>query len=212
MIVVAPKLPSVLQKITPPDLESATSLENVELDHTNWSAQIGRRASFDAIRFIEPDMSSAKLREGGWADVEIVGGLLAATDVTGSTLRRVHMHHVRASGLIAVETEAKDILIEDSKLDLSNFRFAKWHTVIFVRCSFLEADFAGAHLKSVVFNNCDLTKCDFSGANLKDVDFRGSIMANIHGLSGLDGSKMTYDQLVGLLPEVASQLGITLAD
>jgi uncharacterized protein YjbI with pentapeptide repeats len=212
MIVAAPKLPQVLQNIQAPDLGSATTLENVELDHVSWSTQVGKRVSFDATRFIEPDMSSAKLREGGWADVEIVGGLLAATDVTGSTLRRIRMHHVRASGLVAAETEAKDILVEDSKLDLSNFRFAKWQTVTFVRCSFLEADFAGAHLKSVVFNNCDLTKCDFSGATLKDVDFRSSIMANIHGLLGLRGSKMAYDQLVGLLPEVASELGIKLLD
>jgi uncharacterized protein YjbI with pentapeptide repeats len=210
MTVDSPKLPQVLLNADPEDLEDAITIEGVHITGLNWSNGEAKRPSFDAVRFTNPDMSLAKLRDGGWADVEILGGLLAGTNLTGSTIRRIVVNHVRASGLVVAETEGRHITVKDSKLDLSNFRFAKWSHVRFVDCTFAGADFAGSTMSDVSFENCELDGCDFSGARFSRVDLNSSRITKVKGLGGLRGALMTYEQLIGLLPEVALEMGIKL--
>jgi uncharacterized protein YjbI with pentapeptide repeats len=212
MIISSPKLPVRLQPCSAPDLVPAVTLEQAQYSRLNWSNGQSKRPSFDAVRFLDPDMTSASLREGGWADVEITGGLLAGLDLTGSTIRRTHISGVRASGIIVAETEGKDISISSSKLDLANFRFATWSRVEFKNCSFKDADFAASKLADVVFSNCELSGCDFSGATLTRVDLRTSLLGDLKGASGLKGATITSGQLMGLAPVLALHIGIIVRD
>jgi uncharacterized protein YjbI with pentapeptide repeats len=212
MIVSPPKLPAELQACAPVPLVPAITLELGQYPRLAWANDHSKRPSFDAVRFTEPDMTSTSLREGGWADVEIIGGLLAAADLTGSTIRRVRIRGVRASGLIVAETEGKDITIGASKLDLANFRFANWSRIEFNNCSFLDADFAGSKFTDIVFSDCDLSGCDFSGAALTRVDLRSSTLSDISGPSGLKGATITTGQLMALAPLLASYVGIIVRD
>lgn len=191
-------------------LEPGIGFEAVTLTEANWSGQTHRRLSLDDVRLIAPDITSAKLRDGGWADVRLEGGQLAGADLAGTSLRRVQLDRIRANGLILTECEVKDVTIADAKCDLANFRFGKWVKVRFVRCSLREVEFIGANLNQVVFEDCDLTGADFSGSQLKAVDLRGSRFDSLKGLGGLRGAIMSYDQLIGLAPDLAAELGISL--
>jgi len=189
-------------------VEPALVLEGVEIDHVIWAGQKSRLVHFDSVRFIEPDLTGAALREGGWEDVEISGGQLGGLNLTGSSLRRLLIQRVRMSGVVLAETELKDIIIEDTKLDLANFRFAKLARVRFVRCQLIDADFGAAQLVDVDFINCDLTSADFSGVTMQRVDLRSSVVQQIKGIIGLKGATINYDQMITLVPELASGLGI----
>jgi len=189
-------------------LEPALALEGVEIDQANWAGQKSKLAHIDSVRLIEPDLTGAILREGGWEDVEIIGGQLGGLNLTGSSLRRGLIQRARLSGIVLAETELKDITVEDTKLDLANFRFAKLSRVRFIRCQLIDADFGAAHLVGVDFTNCDLTSADFSGATIKQVDLRSSVVRQIKGIGGLKGATINYDQMITLVPELAAGLGI----
>ncbi len=204
-----PNLPKSIPQLVPiAKLGPAPTLEGVEIDRPNWPGQNAKLAHFDSIRLIEPDLTGAILREGGWEDVEINGGQLGGLNLTGSAMRRILIRRARMSGAILAETELKDIIIEDTKLDLANFRFAKLFRVQFVRCQLVDADFVAAQLIDVDFTNCDLTSVDFSGATMKHVDLRSSIVRQIKGIGGLKGATINYDQMITLVPELAAGLGI----
>src|ERR1017187_2121518 len=99
MKVESPKLPSELPKYDSPKIDSDKKLENAEVTGLDWATKEVKRLSFDTLSLINPDLTSAKLRSGGWADVRILGGTLAGANLTGSNLRRVEVTKARASGL-----------------------------------------------------------------------------------------------------------------
>jgi uncharacterized protein YjbI with pentapeptide repeats len=189
-------------------LEPGLTLEGVECAEVAWAGQKSKLAHIDSVRLIDPDLTTAVLRQGGWEDVEISGGQLGGLNLTGSSLRRVLIQRARMSGVVLAETELKDITIEDTKLDLANFRFAKLSRIQFVRCQLIDADFGASQLVDVDFTNCDLTSADFSGATLKRVDLRSSTVQQIKGIGGLKGATINYDQMITLVPELAAGLGI----
>ncbi len=55
------------------------------------------------------------------------------------------------TGIQLNECELRDILFEDTRLDLANLRMARLERVTFRDCSLTEADFADADLASVRF-------------------------------------------------------------
>ena len=114
------------------------------------------------------------------------------------------------SGAIFAETQLRDVVVEDAKLDLANFRFAKLSNVKFSHCMLAEADFGTARLENVTFESCDLTAADFFGASLHKVDLRGAAVASLKGILGLKGAIVSYDQMIILLPELAAALGIDI--
>ena len=199
------QLPSTESLLT---LGPSRTLESCEIGHSAWAAQTANRLQLDAVRLVEPDLTAAILREGGWADVEVMGGQLAGLNLTGSSLRRVHLERARLSGAVFVETQLKDVAFEDAKLDLINFRFANLSRVSFVRCQLIEADFSGAKLAGVSFTGCDLTAADFSGALLRQVDLRSSTLGSLKGIGGLKGAIISSDQMIALLPEFTAALGV----
>jgi uncharacterized protein YjbI with pentapeptide repeats len=80
----------------------------------------------------------------------------------------------RFTGLGLVEATLEDVVLDDCKLDLANFRGAKLARVIFRGCVLTAADFGGATLEGVRFDHCHLEETDFNGTELTDVDLRGS--------------------------------------
>lgn len=206
-----PNLPKQLpQAATLSSLEAAITLEGVECDQIAWAGQKSRLAHLDSVRLVNPDLTGAILREGGWEDVEISGGQLGGLNLTGSSLRRLLIQRARMSGVVLAETELKDVTIEDAKLDLANFRFSKLSRVRCVRCQLVDADFGAAQLVDVDFTNCDLTSADFSGVTMKRVDLRSSVVQQIKGIGGLKGATINYDQMITLVPELAAGLGIEI--
>lgn len=204
-----PTLPKYLPPLTASAvLDPATTLEVVEIQHPSWPAQTAKRLRLEGVRLIEPDLTAAVLREGGWSDVQILGGQLGGLDLTGTSVRRAEISRARLSGAVFIESELRDITIEDCKLDLANFRHAKLLNVHFIRCQLIDADFGGATLHNVEFTACELVSADFSGATLRSVDLRSSTLHSLKGIAGLKGGTLSYDQMVTLLPELAATLEI----
>lgn len=192
------------------DLAESDRLESAEYNHPSWPAQISKRLTLETVRLVEPELTAARLREGSWSDVEVAGGQLGGLDLTGTSLRRVRYGRTRMSGAILAEAEIKDVTFEGTKLDLANFRHATLMRVQFVRCQLTEAAFGGARLTDVIFTNCDLTSAEFSAATLRQVDLRGCTLTSLSGITGLRGGTLNTDQMIGLLPELAAELGIKL--
>ena len=208
MLISKPSLPRQLTACSGSPLLPSQTLENCELSRPNWSGNKAKRLQFDAVRLIEPDLTGAILREGGWADVEVSGGQLAGLDLTGSSLRRLHLSRARVSGAVFAETQLKDVIFADAKLDLVNFRFASFSRVSFIRCQMIDVDLSGAKLDDVSFVGCDLTSADYSGAVLRRVDLRGSTLLSVKGIGGLKGATISSDQMIALLPEFTAALGV----
>jgi uncharacterized protein YjbI with pentapeptide repeats len=208
-LVSKPDLPKVLPVVAPvPILEPAATIENAEIHQPTWAGQTSKRLTLDTVRLVDPDLTSASLREGGWSDVEISGGQLGGLNLTGTSLRRALIARARLSGVVFTETEIKDVTFEDAKLDLANFRHAKLSRVQFIRCQLIDAAFGGAQLTDVTFTNCDLTSAEFAGAHMKRVDLRSSTLASIQGIGGLAGAIINSNQMITLLPEFAANLEI----
>lgn len=208
-----PDLPSAPASVAPPAApDPMVTFEPGEYLEVNWPGQAARRLILESLRFVDPDFTATQLRDGGWTDVEISGGMLAGLDVTRSSLRRVRFGRGRLSGLVVVEAELRDVTFVDAKLDLANFRHAKLKNVEFRNCELTGASFSGSHLTDVKFTNCDLTRAEFSGAKHQRTDLRSSTLAEILGLSGLAGATISTEQMVGLLPEFAAALEIKVED
>ena len=195
-----------------PTLEAAHVLENALYDRPAWAGQTSHRLTMETVRLIEPDLTAAKFREGGWIDIEVSGGQLGGLDLTGASLRRVAVARARLSGAVFSEAELKDVTFEDAKLDLANFRHGMLTRVKFLRCQLVEAAFGGAKLTDVTFTGCDLVGAEFANAKLVRVDLRSSTLANILGFSGLGGATIDTQQMIGLLSEFAAELGIKVDD
>jgi uncharacterized protein YjbI with pentapeptide repeats len=211
MKIVLPHIPAVLELLHSSAILPET-LERVQVELAVWAGHERRRMSLDVVRLINGDLMGAKLRDGSWADVHISSGMLAGVDLTGTSWRRVEASGIRADGLVAAETSGRDITIRDSKLDLANFRHAKWSRTQFINCSLREADFMAAQFTEVRFENCDLTRTQFSGAVLNHVDLRGSRLEDIDGIAGLAGATISQEQLMHLAPELARVLELNVDD
>lgn len=208
-----PKLPRELPVLgSPLKLQTGMSLEMCEITSSVWASQTAKRLSIDSVRLRAPDLTAAQLRDGGWTDVALDGGELGGLNLTGSDVRRMLVRGTRASGLVMAETVIQDVRFEDTKLNLANFRLAKFFRVEFVRCQLTEADFGGANLRDVTFTDCDLTGADFSGTTMANVDVRSCVVLSLHGIGGLRGATLSSSQLITLLPELAEAAGFKVRD
>ena len=139
------------------------------------------------VRFVATDLA-----ETGWQDVTLTGCALAGVPVFSAGLRRV--------------------TFRDSKLDSVNFRAGTLTDVTFENCLLRDPDFAGATLLRVSFAGCTLTGADFTKVTCTDVDLRRAELGITAGYESLRGATIDTVQLVGLAPQLARHLGITVAD
>ena len=203
-----PQLPKSLETLEAPQVPDSAILENAEITSLAWPAQIIKRLSVETIRLTQPDLTSSQLRDSTWTDVEMAGGQLGGLDIKGSGWRRTYIRTARMSGVNFAEAELKDVTFEDAKLNLANFRHAKLTRVQFLRCHLDESSFSGARLTDVTFTNCDMTSVEFEGARLKQTDLRSSHLEGVLGIAGLAGATITTEQMIGLLPQLASHFEI----
>ena len=103
-----------------------------------------------------------------------------------------------------------DVVFEDCKLDMANFRFTKLKRVRFVNCMMNETDFQVAELSEVDFESCHLEKVEFAQCKIKQVDVRTSQLYDIRSWQSLKGLIIDPTQLVMIAPELANELGIVV--
>ena len=116
------------------------------------------------------------------------------------------------TGVDLSRSTLQDVIFEDCKLDMANFRFSKLKRVKFINCTFSETDFQAAELHEVSFGSCQLGKVEFGQAKIKQVDVRTSELYDIRGWQSLKGLVIDSTQLVMVAPQLANELGIVVKE
>jgi uncharacterized protein YjbI with pentapeptide repeats len=116
----------------------------------------------------------------------------------------------RLTGIDLSRSTIKDVVFENCKLDMANFRFAKLTRVRFVNCALFETDFQAAELSGVEFQDSQLEKVEFHHCKLRAVDARTSQLFDIRGWQSLKGLTIDTTQLVTVAPQLALELGLTI--
>ena len=164
-------------------------------------------ARLEKIVAIEADFEKVSL-----SDVVFLHCNLTAANCAEASWRRVQLNSMRCSGLKLQTSTLKDVVFEDCKLDLSNFRFSKLKIIRFKDCVLDEADFYSAELENVQFQGCSLSKAEFSAAKCKAVDLRTSEITEVLGVEGLAGATIDSVQLIAISQCLAQAFKINVSN
>jgi uncharacterized protein YjbI with pentapeptide repeats len=170
---------------------------NVSLDECVLERLLLAQAKLEKMRvsdcdFRACDLTAANCSEGSLIRVRFAGGRMTGTDLNRAVI--------------------KDVVLTDCKLDMANFRFAKFTRVRFENCILTDTDFQNAELTDVEFASCLLEKTDFNNCKISRVDARGSQLFDIRGWPSLRGLKIDTTQLMTIAPELALALGLQITD
>lgn len=153
-----------------------------------------------------------KLHKLSFFDSKINDGSWIAVEMPDSLLRRTVLSHVRLSGLVAYTLIAENVIFENCKIDMANFRASKFKNVLFKSCVLVEADFQQSSFVNVRFDDCEIEGTDFSGCKFANVDIRGSRFTYIKGAMALRGATVGHEQLIMLAPIFAVEVGMEIED
>ncbi|WP_433382039.1 pentapeptide repeat-containing protein [Actinoplanes sp. CA-142083] len=127
-------------------------------------------------------------------------------------LERVGVTGSRMTGLAWNDGLLSDVTFTDCKVDLTNWRFARFDVVTFTDCNLAGADFTHADLRGATFTRCDLSRAQFHNASMEGARFRGCELQGIGGLTSWAGAIVHPDDLLALSYALAGALGITVSD
>jgi len=193
-------------------LQADESLSAFSTTGQDISGQYFQAASITEAKISKSTFAGSNLEKLDLSDAVIDNCDFTATDCAESSWRRVQLTGIRGSGLKIHNSTLKDIIFQDCKLNLANFRFAKLKNIIFKDCVLDEADFYQAELHTVRFRNCTFTKAEFSAAQCHKTDFRGSDLIGIIGITGLAGATIDSVQLTSIAPMLAYSFKIHVSD
>ncbi len=145
-------------------------------------------------------------------DVRVEGGSWANLRAVRGSLTRVEARRLRATGTDFAETELRDVVFEDCRLDLASFRFAKLVRVAFRDCRLEEADFHGATFSSVRLERCVLTGANVDGASFSRSELRECELTGLTGAGSLGGVRMPWGDVIQLAGLLAAATGIEVVD
>lgn len=208
----------------PPRLKDA-QLEQItpepdDVDGASWfrhlveGADLGGASvlEFEAeqCRLSRVSLSRADFRGTSLIDVFIEENDWANATFEGCGMRRVSVGGGRFTGLTFIDGIARDLLVREAKLDLSNWRATGLHSVHFVECDLTRADFSGADLRKVRFTRCRLAGAQFSNAKVSELRFEECDLGGLGGVGSLAGATIRSDDLFSLTDLFAAELGISL--
>ncbi|QKJ18020.1 pentapeptide repeat-containing protein [Microbacterium hominis] len=128
----------------------------------------------------------------------------------------------------AARTDARDLIVSDSRLGSIEAYDASWRGIRFLRCRLGFVNLRGADLMDIAFEDCTVDEIDLldakarrvsftatgvrslnvTGAALADVDLRGAQLQEIVGLPGLRGATISETQLQQMAPALAALAGV----
>ena len=135
---------------------------------------------------------------------------LANTRWNGASLAWTEIRDSRATGLDLAESSMRHVVFRGCRLDLASLRYVEGEDVRFEDCTLHEADLTGAVLHDAAFVSCELRAVDLTSADLDGADLTTSTLAEVRGVGGLRGAHVRAEQLVTLVPALASHVGIVV--
>ncbi|MGC9668316.1 pentapeptide repeat-containing protein [Planosporangium sp. 12N6] len=166
----------------------------------------------EQCRFGTVDLSGTVLDRSRLTDCLVEHSNLANLRGTGSALIRVRLATSRMTGFTWVDGVARDVTLDECRLDLSNWRFTTFAGVVFGDCNLTRADFSHADLTGARFVGCDLTGAQFSNATMRGTRLINCVLADIGGLTSWDGAIVRSGDLIALSYAMARELGIRIED
>ena len=131
---------------------------------------------------------------------------------SGSTWRASELQQCRFGALELDGAVLGSVGLTGSKCHRLNLSGAQLSDVLVDGCDIKECDLSSAVAQRVAFADTSIGTLTVTGANLLDLDLRGARIARIIGIGDLGGAVITEEQLSGLAPALAEQLGIGLAE
>lgn len=186
--------------------------EGLRLDGVQYTDIEAERVELKRFVLTEVDLSGAKLDGLDLENGSIKGCNLANLRSQSCTLHRVQIEATRLTGAMFVEPRLMDVVLRNSPIDLSSFRFGHLYRVRFEGCRLIEADFQGVIAKACTFIDCDLTGAQLSQGNFAGSAFRGCRLAGVSGLDALKGAHMAWEDVMELATALAASLGIEVRD
>jgi uncharacterized protein YjbI with pentapeptide repeats len=186
--------------------------EGVRLEGVRFDDVRAEEVELKRFVLAEVDLSGAKLDRLDLEDGSLKGCNLANLRSQSCTFDRVQIDSSRLTGAMLVEPRLRDVVLRDSPVDLSSFRFGRLSRVRFERCRLVEADFQGVIAKACTFIDCDLTGAQLSQGNFTSSAFRGCRLAGVNGLEALKGAQMAWEDVMELAAALAASLGIEVRD
>lgn len=202
------KLVNILQSLV---IDEATISNILSVDQVISNIK-AKAISVKESKLSKITCNEIEIRDLSLDDVFLINSDLSAIRLPNLSAQRVEVKSNRLSGAQIYEATLKDVLFKDCKLDLSNFRFSKLKNVVFEDCMLTEADFAGATFDNVCFKACTLEEADFSNVKVKKLDLQTSNILGINGISSLKGAIITPTQLIGIAPQLASEIGLVISN
>lgn len=192
------------------DLEDDAQLRGLGYRDVRMPDRDVRSVDVEECDFTGVDLSGARLARAMIADCRFERSDLANVSATSSSLVRCELRGLRGTGLRWIDGTLRDVVLSDSKLDLSVFRFSSFSTVRFVGCNLTQADFTNADLRGVRFVDCDLTAVQLSHATMTGARLENCVLDRISGVTSLRGAVVDPGDLIALTYALAHALGIVL--
>ena len=208
-----PQLPSPenVQALDESGFEEDGTYQNLELSDDDLGTLDVRNLTIENSRFSSMMMLGASLDKIRLTDIRFEKCNLSNSEWTKAALSRVELLGCRITGLSLVEGKSQDFALRECKADLARFSGAVFKNCSFEDTNLRDADLRGAKLQNVSFVRCDLNGAELYNVQLKNVDLRGSRLDGVKfHLEDLRGAIIDSEQLIGLAPSLAEQLGITI--
>ena len=162
---------------------------------TRTAAELRDGESFDDETFVGLELANAdlgdklfanctfrnlKLPESRWARARLEDCVFEACDLTrlapaGMAMRGVRFERCKMMGVDWTDLGAyPDVAFVDCILDYCSFVSLRARKTPFIRCSLVEASFAGADLVEARFEECQLGGARFERCDLRKASFPGS--------------------------------------
>lgn len=208
--------------VLPPGLRAATGIQR-ELEHEQTVEEaayhdvdlVGIEA--ERVEFRECEFDRARLAGGHLAKVRFSDCVIRTSDLSNvraedGVLERVSLVDSRMTGLAFPGGLVTDVAFGGCKVDLTNWRMARFEAATFTDCVLTGADFTDADLRGVGFLRCDLTGAQFSNATMSGARFRSRELAGIGGITSWAGAVVHPDDLLALSYALAGALGIVVRE
>lgn len=213
---------------------NAPRLDRLLLDDLTDAVPTTLRAhgDFEALAFVSADephaLQGADLPGLGLSECTLTGLDLSDVRMIDSHLRETRFDGVTASVLAAQGGDWRDVELRSSRIGAVELYESAWHSVrlhgcklgfinlraselvdvVFEDCTIDELDLGDVKATRVGFEGCRIGVLEASHARLVDVDLRGCDLDQVRGVASLRGAVVSFDQLLGLAPALAAELGL----
>ena len=215
-VLAAPRLRAQLEESSPDvdEIEDEDRLTELAMGEVDLSDLTAEHLEISGCRLTRCKLAGSDLDKLIMVDTILDHCDLANARWSDASATRVAVSSSRLTGFAGPGLSFQHVAFQDSVLDFSSFRFAKFVRVELTDCRLQSADFVSADLSGTVFRRCDLTGAEFSQVKASGAVFVDCVWEGTRGVSSLGGATIANSSPIDSLAvahALASALNITLA-